>query len=69
MGLKKTNFTEKLHCPHCNCMYIIIDNEIVSCPVCEVSSYNKPIIKCEENTSRDGISSITNLNFNKSSSS
>ena len=34
----KINFTGRLHCPECNCMYIIIDNEIQSCPGCEFSS-------------------------------
>ena len=69
MDLKKTNFTEKLHCPNCNCMYIIIDNKIISCPVCEVSSKQKILKVCEENASRERISSVTNLNFNKSSCS
>ena len=38
MGLEKQNFAARCHCPECNGLYIIIDNEIISCPVCELIS-------------------------------
>ncbi|NVM38162.1 MAG: hypothetical protein HWN81_21390 [Candidatus Lokiarchaeota archaeon] len=38
MGGEKINFVRNCHCPECNGMYIIIDNEIISCPVCELKS-------------------------------
>ena len=63
------NFIGRLHCPKCNSLYIIIDNEIISCPVCDLSSESMMIEICEESTNREGISSVTNLNFNKSSCS
>ena len=53
MDLKKTNFIGKLHCPNCGCMYIIIDNEILSCPVCEVSLLQKRSNTCEEDASSE----------------
>lgn len=38
MGLEKINFVGRCHCPECNGLYIIIDNEIISCPGCELNS-------------------------------
>jgi len=38
MDVEKINFVGSCHCPECNGLYIIIDNEIISCPVCEISS-------------------------------
>ncbi|MFX1389852.1 MAG: hypothetical protein ACFE9Z_07325 [Promethearchaeota archaeon] len=38
MELKKPNIMKRTHCPNCNCIYIIIDNEIIVCPLCELSS-------------------------------
>lgn len=68
MDIKNTRMVGKHHCPECNCMYIRIDNEIVSCPGCELSSKgNRSIINEEECQER--ISSISDLNFNKSSCS
>lgn len=48
MDSKKTNFIGKCHCPECNCMYIIIDNEIISCPECEISSNQNKLDNYEE---------------------
>ncbi|MFX1419375.1 MAG: hypothetical protein ACFE9N_10685 [Promethearchaeota archaeon] len=67
MDLKTPNFIGKIHCPNCGSLYLIIDNEIISCPVCEVSINSKKQGICEECARREGISSVTNLNFNKSS--
>lgn len=54
MELKKTKFVGNCHCPNCNCMYIIIDNEIISCPGCELSSkYNELIIYEEEDARQE----------------
>ncbi len=68
MTLENRKFVGTLHCPTCNCMYIIIDNEIVLCPVCELSSKGNESIHNKEEC-RERISSISNLNFNKSSCS
>ena len=65
MDLKKINFIGKLHCPNCGCMYIIIDNEILSCPVCEVLLAQKGSNTCEEDADSERISSIEELKFNK----
>ena len=68
MVLKYNENIGNLHCPECNCIYIIIDNEIVSCPGCElISKGYSSIINEEERQERT--SSILNLNFNKSSCS
>jgi hypothetical protein len=38
MEFYNVNFMKRCHCPNCNCLYIIIDNEIISCPGCEIAS-------------------------------
>ena len=68
MVVEKKKIVGKLHCPECSCMLIIIDNEIVFCPKCVLSS------ECigsffDREESQKRVSSITNLNFNKSSCS
>ena len=55
MNIEKINFTERLHCPECNCMYLIIDNEILSCPGCEFSSESKPRQIYEEDAGEEEI--------------
>lgn len=47
MDSKKTNFIGKCHCPECNGLYMIIDNKIISCPVCELNSHGN-ISKMDE---------------------
>ncbi|MFX1310615.1 MAG: hypothetical protein ACFE9M_12890 [Promethearchaeota archaeon] len=61
MDFKDMNFTRRYHCPECNAMYIIIDNEIISCPVCDIAFNGKIREIIEEETS------VLNLKFNKSS--
>lgn len=68
MVLEKRKIVGKLHCPECSCIIIIIDNEIAFCPKCVLSSKSNSSFLDEEE-SRERISSITNLNFNKSSCS
>ncbi len=66
MVLENKEIVGKLHCPECNCMFIVVDNEIAFCPKCVISSESTgSFLKEEEN--EDRISSIPNLNFNKSS--
>jgi hypothetical protein len=49
MGFNKTNFIERIHCPNCNCMNIIIDKEIISCPECEINFYSTKVKTHEDN--------------------
>ena len=53
MDIKKMNFIGKYRCPECNCMYIIIDNEIMSCPGCEYSSKKSKSKICEDGTRKE----------------
>ena len=55
MDIEKINFTGRLHCPECNCIYIIIDNEILSCPGCEISSEVKTKQMYEEGAGEEEI--------------
>ena len=55
MNIEKINFTGRLLCPECNCMYLIIDNEILSCPGCEFSSKSKPMQLYEEGAGEEEI--------------
>lgn len=48
MEFSKTNFIERIHCPNCNCMYIIIDNEIFSCPGCEINFHSNGLTLNED---------------------
>ena len=61
MDIKEIYFTRRFHCPDCDSLCLIIDNEIMSCPVCDVSLYGKIKTFTEEETS------LMNLKFNKSS--
>ena len=47
MDVEKINFIGSCHCPECNGLYIIIDNQIISCPVCELNS-NQNVSKIYE---------------------
>lgn len=62
MVLENKNIVGKLHCPECNCMLIVIDNEIAFCPRCVLSSKSNGSFLDEEE-SQKRVSSITNLNF------
>ena len=53
MDSKKTNFIGKCHCPECNGLYIIIDNEIISCPVCELNSHGNASKIYEEEVGKE----------------
>ncbi len=55
MDVKKTKFVGNCHCPYCNSMYIIIDNEIISCPGCDLSLISKKSIIFEEEDARKEI--------------
>jgi len=63
---KNKEIVGKLHCQECNCMFIVIDNEIAFCPRCLLSSESNGSFLDEEE-SQKRVSSIANLNFNKSS--
>lgn len=54
MDVIKKKFVGNCHCPYCNSMYIIIDNEIISCPGCDLSlMYNKLNIFEEEDARKE----------------
>ncbi|MHA2399603.1 MAG: hypothetical protein ACXADU_12035 [Promethearchaeota archaeon] len=41
MGFDEFNFTRYYRCPSCKVGMIVIDNKIVSCPVCEFRKTKK----------------------------
>ncbi|MFX1375204.1 MAG: hypothetical protein ACFFA0_05275 [Promethearchaeota archaeon] len=41
MGCEKFMFVGYVRCPYCRTGMIVIDNEVVSCPVCEVKQQEK----------------------------
>lgn len=53
MGLEKINFAGSCHCPECNGLYNIIDNEIISCPVCELKSHGNASKMHEEEVGKE----------------
>jgi hypothetical protein len=53
MDLEKMNFIGRYHCPECNCMYILINNEIIFCPGCEYSSKKRKYTICEDRTRKE----------------
>ncbi|MFW9969254.1 MAG: hypothetical protein ACFFDF_03575 [Candidatus Odinarchaeota archaeon] len=66
--IKNTKTAGKLHCPECDTIFILIDNEIVFCPGCELSSRGGFSFLNEEECQKR-TSSIIDLNYNKSSCS
>lgn len=58
MDNKEIYFTRRFHCPDCDTLCIMIDNEIISCPACDISLYGKIRRDIEEKTS------LVNLKFN-----
>ncbi|MHA2049703.1 MAG: hypothetical protein ACW986_08825 [Promethearchaeota archaeon] len=40
MGFEEFNFTKRYRCPSCKTGMIVIDNKIVSCPICESTANN-----------------------------
>ncbi len=55
MEVKKKKIIRNCHCPNCNSMYIIIDNEIISCPGCELSLKNNELFIYEDEDDRKEI--------------
>lgn len=53
MNTEKINFVGSCHCPECNSLYIIIDNEIISCPVCEIRSNQNASKMYEEEAGKE----------------
>ena len=41
MGNKRFAFTEYAKCPCCQTGMIIVDNKVISCPVCELKRQDK----------------------------
>ncbi|MHA1932248.1 MAG: hypothetical protein ACW96X_06885 [Promethearchaeota archaeon] len=41
MSFEDFNFILRTHCPHCKTDMIIIDNEVISCPLCELTRREK----------------------------
>ena len=41
MDLENMYLTRYLHCPNCNSMYIIMDCEIIACPICNLFRFKK----------------------------
>ncbi len=50
MELIKTEIIGK--CPNCNCTYMMIDNELVFCPGCALSTINEYSLAYEEEDPR-----------------
>jgi hypothetical protein len=53
MDMININFVNRSHCPNCNVMYIIIDNEIILCPNCEVNSHCNESKFYEDNSEKE----------------
>ena len=41
MSFEDFNFTLRTHCPHCKTRMIVIDNMVISCPLCELERSKK----------------------------
>lgn len=35
------NFTHRTRCPHCKTSMVVIDNKVLSCPLCELTRREK----------------------------
>lgn len=46
MSFEDFNFTRHTHCPYCKTSMIVIENKVVSCPLCELEK-KKEIRKFE----------------------